>query len=195
MEPCVCLSWVEALLIHRVVIKNRPVSSLVNRLTPAWLIRSNSRSLKNGPAKTPLLMELAQRQKQVRRAALCSHTPQISRELIQVSRAILKWKRWSAEESQDVQVLMWGLREEGFKEKTMDKSSTSLLGQFRDFLMCVCVCIRPSWRLLADEEALHKNLRGARPQGSALSHADTSFSDSVELSPLSADHTHTHKQS
>lgn len=139
MEPCVCLSWVEALLIHRVVIKNRPVCSLVNRLTPAWLIRSNSRSLKNGPAKTPLLMELAQRQKQVRRAALCSHTPQISRELIQVSRAILKWKRWSAEESQDVQVLMWGLREEGFKEKTMDKSSTSLLGQFRDFLMCLCV--------------------------------------------------------
>lgn len=80
-----------------------------------------------------------------------------------------KRKQWTR-----VQLLSW------------DSSGTSL---------CVCVCIRPSWRLLADEEALHKNLRGARPQGSALSHADTSFSDSVELSPLSADHTHTHKQS
>lgn len=61
--------------------------------------------------------------------------------------------------------------------------------------MRVCVCIRPSWCLLADEEALHKDLRGTWPQGSALSHAYTSFSDSVELSSLSADHMHTHRVS
>lgn len=120
------------------------------------------------------------------RAALSLHTPQNSWKPIQVSGAIPKRSLWSSEESWDSQVIMW-LREDEVKEKTMDRSSTSPLGHFRDFFKCVCECIRPSCRLLADEEALHKDLWGTRSQRSALSHAYAFFSDAVEFSRLSAD--------
>ncbi len=115
MEPHVSLSWVEALLIHRLVSKDRPVSSQANRLTPAWLIRSNSRFLRaeawnerNAHAKTPLLMKLAQKKKKHpgERAALSLHTPQNSWKPIQVSGAIPKRRLWSSEESWDSQVIM-----------------------------------------------------------------------------------------
>lgn len=148
MEPQVPLSCVEALLIHRLVLKDRPVYFQVNRLTPAWLIRSNSRFLRqeawnerNAPAKTPLLMKLAQRPKTGERAALSLHTPQNSWEPIQVSGAIPKRWLWSSEESWDLQASMWRLREDEVKEKTMDRSSTSPLGHFRDFLKCARVSV------------------------------------------------------
>lgn len=151
MEPHVSLSGVEALLIHSFVSKDRPVSSQVSRLTPAWLIRSNFRFLSQGALMRGMLQlkhlswwslhRDQKKKKPVKEQRLAyTHLKTPGNRSRSVER-FRKRRLWSSEESWDSQVSMWRLKEDEVKQKTMDKSSTSPLGHFRDFLECVRVSL------------------------------------------------------